>query len=290
MKTESLQIYRQRINAVIDYVNAHLDRAHSLDELSRIARFSKFHFHRVFKNVTGETVNEFVKRLRLERAVKLLRRVPRLSVTQVALHCGFESASDFSRSFKHRYGFSPREFSDKRFREESKICKELAASIHCPLRSQNTDMNPDGFAARIDEHAGCTLAYVRVFGAFDPNRTINGMNTLSNGQDLWGSIRNHAYSACRRMTWIQRQRTDFDSTGACEFQREQLAPVMCRLGDLKEVCMRLSYVKVTSNCSIARGSGCSEVGCRAADTSLETSPQWNGISLIQPSRAGKNTE
>jgi AraC family transcriptional regulator len=69
MKAESQYIYLRRINAVIDHVNANLNRSHSLDELAGIAHFSKFHFHRVFKIITGETVLEFVKRLRLERAV-----------------------------------------------------------------------------------------------------------------------------------------------------------------------------------------------------------------------------
>ena len=45
----------------------------SLDALSRVGCFSKFHFHRVFKSITEETVNDMVVRMRLERAANLLR-------------------------------------------------------------------------------------------------------------------------------------------------------------------------------------------------------------------------
>ncbi|MFK7821314.1 MAG: GyrI-like domain-containing protein [Planctomycetaceae bacterium] len=180
MKSDSQHIYLRRINAVIDHINANLDRSHSLDELCAIAHFSKFHFHRVFKNITGETVLAFVKRLRLERAVNLMRSAPSRSLTDVALACGFDSSSDFSRSFKQRFGFRPRDFSDERFRDDSKICQELAAAIHYPLGHQQTAENPDGFEAQLDHHDASNLAYVRVFGAFDAERVVTGMNQLIN--------------------------------------------------------------------------------------------------------------
>ncbi len=178
MKSNSLDIYHQRINAAIDHINRHLDQPHSLDDLARISHFSKFHFHRVFKNVVGETVLEFVKRLRLERALRLIRLHDGRTLTQVALECGFDSSSDFSRSFRKQFGFSPREFTEERLREESKICQELAANVHYPLRHQDTTNNPDGFNVQLDEHESSHLAYVRVFGAFSSERVLEGMNQL----------------------------------------------------------------------------------------------------------------
>lgn len=178
VKNDSRDIYYQRVNKVIDYLNANLHRPHSLDELADVAHFSKFHFHRVFKTITGETVFAFVKRLRLERSVKLMRQSPTTSLTEIALDCGFDSSSDFSRSFRQRFGFSPRDFDDERLREDSKICQELAAAVHYPLRQQHTASNPDGFEVQLDEHTAGNLAYVRVFGAFDGERLVTGMNQL----------------------------------------------------------------------------------------------------------------
>lgn len=58
--------YIYRINQVIDYVRSHLDEELSLQTLASLATFSPFHFHRIFKALTGETVNDFVRRVRLE--------------------------------------------------------------------------------------------------------------------------------------------------------------------------------------------------------------------------------
>jgi lactoylglutathione lyase len=77
-------IYVQRINAVIGHVREHLNDDLPLDALARVAGFSPFHFHRVFKSINEETLNELVVRLRLERAVSLLRSTPELSVTDAA--------------------------------------------------------------------------------------------------------------------------------------------------------------------------------------------------------------
>ena len=204
MTTESTDIYLSRINRVIDYINSNPDQSHSLDELAAVAHFSKYHFHRIFKNVVGETVHEFAKRLRLERAVKLMRTAPQKSLTDVALECGFESSSDFSRSFRNHFGFAPRDFSDERLREDSKICQELAAAVHYPLRSQDTTDNPDGFEVELHDHVASNLAYVRVFGAFDGERVLKGMNDLLD----WARLRGF-YPESRLLSMSQ---DDMDTT------------------------------------------------------------------------------
>lgn len=204
MKPASYDVYQQRINAVIDHINEHLDQPHSLDELARIGHFSKFHFHRVFKNVVGETVLQFVKRLRLERALKLIRLDNQRTLTQIAFDCGFESSSDFSRSFRQQFGFSPSDFSEERLRSDSKICQDLAANVHYPFRQQDTSNNEDGFEATFDEHEASNLAYVRVFGAFRPERVMEGLNQLLE----WGRS-NGVYPSSRLLSMSQ---DDMDTT------------------------------------------------------------------------------
>ena len=61
---KSNEIYRSRINKVIDYVNNNLHKPISLEELAAVAYFSPFHFHRIFVAVTGETVNNFTNEMR----------------------------------------------------------------------------------------------------------------------------------------------------------------------------------------------------------------------------------
>jgi len=57
--------YTARINRVIDYVEANIDKDLSLEELAEVAHFSPFHFHRIFSAMVGETLNGFI---RLSRA------------------------------------------------------------------------------------------------------------------------------------------------------------------------------------------------------------------------------
>jgi len=84
--------YTKRIDQVIDYLRDHLDKPLKLKDLARVACFSEYHFHRVFGAMTGETVNDFTNRLRLEKAARLLTKT-RQSLTEIALECGFSSSA-----------------------------------------------------------------------------------------------------------------------------------------------------------------------------------------------------
>ena len=54
IQQQSRKEYFQRINRVVDYIDAHLDEEHSLENLSQVAHFSPFHFHRIFRVLTGK--------------------------------------------------------------------------------------------------------------------------------------------------------------------------------------------------------------------------------------------
>jgi AraC family transcriptional regulator len=102
--------YVYRINRVTDYIDAHIDQELSLDELAAVANFSPFHFHRIFTAFTGETLNNFVKRLRVEKAAGMLLSDTDRPVSEVAMECGFSSAAVFCRMFKAHYSQSAVEF------------------------------------------------------------------------------------------------------------------------------------------------------------------------------------
>ena len=57
--------YISRINRVIDYIEKHMQEEIRLSKMAEIANFSKFHFHRIFYGITGETLNAFIQRIRL---------------------------------------------------------------------------------------------------------------------------------------------------------------------------------------------------------------------------------
>src|SRR5262249_2824135 len=140
---ESRQVYQVRINRGIDYVSEHLDEPLPLEKLARLAHFSPFHFHRIFRALVGEPLHAFVRRLRLEKAVFRMRHGPKATLTEIALGCGFASSSDFSRAFKQVYGFSPRHESRERFLEGSKIRQDLLPNAGYDFTKLPDAGNPD---------------------------------------------------------------------------------------------------------------------------------------------------
>jgi AraC family transcriptional regulator len=104
--------YEKRVNRVIDHIQRHLGDDLSLAALARVAAFSPFHFHRLFKAITGETVFGFIHRLRVERAAVALMAHADQSVLAVALDHGFSSAATFARAFRARFGMSATEWRD----------------------------------------------------------------------------------------------------------------------------------------------------------------------------------
>jgi len=98
--------YERRVNRVVDYIGEHPADELSLERLARIAAFSPYHFHRIFKSVADETLFEFIQRLRIEKGAQALLFLPDRSVLEIALHCGFASAATFARPFKSHFGMS----------------------------------------------------------------------------------------------------------------------------------------------------------------------------------------
>ena len=97
----------RRLESVVDFVDAHLDGELSLERMATIAAISPFHFHRLFHQWSGETLNEFVRRRRLDVAAGQLRHCPDEKITAIALNCGFASPEGFARAFRERFGMTP---------------------------------------------------------------------------------------------------------------------------------------------------------------------------------------
>ncbi|TVR04450.1 MAG: AraC family transcriptional regulator, partial [Spirochaetaceae bacterium] len=75
-----------------------------------VALFSKYHFHRVFFAQVGETPGQFIQRLRIEKAARLLLSNRDRPVTEVALDCGFSDSAAFARAFRAVFGVSASEY------------------------------------------------------------------------------------------------------------------------------------------------------------------------------------
>jgi AraC family transcriptional regulator len=109
MNSLTEQDYRKRILRVLVYIQSHLDESLPLDDLARVAHFSPFHFHRLFRGMVGESVKEHVRRLRLERAAQRLKLGVQ-PVMRIALDAGYETHESFTRAFSLLFGMPPSQF------------------------------------------------------------------------------------------------------------------------------------------------------------------------------------
>lgn len=137
----------RRINNVILYIENNLSDHLSIDQLADLACFSKFHFNRIFKSVTGESVYHYIKRVRLERASYYLWSSDN-SIKEIASKCGFNTTSNFSYNYKRHFGISAREQ-----RELNTIHKQQEPVPDIPVE--------------IKELPAKTLSYIKSFGSYN---------------------------------------------------------------------------------------------------------------------------
>ena len=166
--------YINRINRVIDYIEANLDKELPLEKLSEVALFSPFHFHRIFSALVGETVNEFVKRKRIEKAAKLLNHDLDTPISDIAYYCGFNSVPVFCRNFKSYFNLSAKEYREKRQEEKSKKSQlnskfnkleETGEDYVCDVN--NLKLNIMNKGIEIKDMPALNLVYCRHVGQFN---------------------------------------------------------------------------------------------------------------------------
>lgn len=98
--------YVRRIDRVITYMTGHLDEPLDVESLADVACFSPYHFHRIFRHMTGEPVTEAVRRIRLHRATGDLIKTA-MPMVEVARRAGYGSVAAFNRAFRTAFGVPP---------------------------------------------------------------------------------------------------------------------------------------------------------------------------------------
>lgn len=106
-KNKSRLLYEERVYIIQDYISHHLHEELNLEKIAKISAFSPYHFHRIFKSITGETLYGFIQRIRLEKACSLLKSDINMKIINIAMDCGFATHSSFAKAFKQQYNISP---------------------------------------------------------------------------------------------------------------------------------------------------------------------------------------
>ncbi len=98
--------YLDEVQCGIDYIEANLDSEIELAEVARRAGISQWHFQRIFKALTNETLKTYIRSRRLANALDKLAGTKE-RVLEIALASGFETQESFTRAFKLAFGVTP---------------------------------------------------------------------------------------------------------------------------------------------------------------------------------------
>jgi AraC family transcriptional regulator len=106
LKPSTRQEVYKRLSASIDFIHENYQSDISLAALSAVSSMSSFHFLRSFKSAFKITPYQYLTKVRLQQACRLLIEND-APVSDIVISCGFQDESSFSRLFKARVGVSP---------------------------------------------------------------------------------------------------------------------------------------------------------------------------------------
>ncbi|WP_166416863.1 AraC family transcriptional regulator [Cochlodiniinecator piscidefendens] len=165
-----MTLYEKRILRVLEYIHDNPAGDLSLDQLADVAAMSRFHWHRVFHGMTGETCAQAVRRVRLHRAACWLVQKD-WSIGEIAKKVGYPNVQSFTRAFRDGFGVSPGVF-----RKRGVIG---APPKLTPLeREKMFEVNVEQVEARrlaATPHKG---PYIEIGGAFEKISAIAGLRGL----------------------------------------------------------------------------------------------------------------
>jgi len=168
MRRTTRNLYFERMNTALLYIQSHLDDDLSLDRLAALTCFSPTHFHRIFKGMMGETIADHIRRIRLERAALRLTG-GRHSVTDCAFDAGYETVESFSRAFKKMFGCPPSKYRERHWQT---LHDRFPGLIHYRPDAARTTLYPKNqketkMKVRMETISPMRVAFIRKTGPYN---------------------------------------------------------------------------------------------------------------------------
>ncbi len=125
-KAHQSQFHRSQVGRAQRYIRLHLAERMSLSGIAREAGSSSYHFARLFQAYVGETPFEFLRRIRLVTALRLLQEDVDVSVTEIALSIGHETPAAFNKSFRRTLAMTPSDFRNLGKERQDEVIYDLS--------------------------------------------------------------------------------------------------------------------------------------------------------------------
>ena len=151
MRSSTENIYKQKINQVIDYISVNLHAPLQLDVIADKVNVSQRQLLRIMHSVLNESLYAYVARQRIEQAV-LYMQTEEINLTKLAAMVGYDNPQSFAKAFKKQLGISPKAYMN-----------ELQDRLDRVVQSYD---NRNYIQSEICQFEGLELVYIRIFGKY----------------------------------------------------------------------------------------------------------------------------
>ena len=164
MPTDAIpKSYEARLLRVLAYIYDNLDGDLSLDVLAEIACLSRFHWHRVYRAMTGETLADAIRRIRLIKAANalVLETAP---LAEVAERYGYPNVANFTRAFSAAHGLSPGAFRDRGVQLANDLQKTTGENRMYPVIIEDMPQSRAAGVLNVGPYPGIARAFQQLGG------------------------------------------------------------------------------------------------------------------------------
>ncbi|KAA6456964.1 AraC family transcriptional regulator [Acidobacteria bacterium AB60] len=140
-RSHQSHFHRSQILRAQRFIRLNLAQPLSLPRIAREARSSSFHFLRLFQAYVGETPFEFIRRLRLATALRLLQEDSEVSVTEIALSVGYETSAAFNKTIRKTLDLAPGGFRNLGKDQQDTLIYDLTQPRR--LKEAHVNLTPD---------------------------------------------------------------------------------------------------------------------------------------------------
>lgn len=152
--------YLQQVQKAVDFIEANLDQPIALQAVAQAAGISHWHFQRIFKALSNETLKTYIRSRRMARALEKLLNSEQ-KIIDIAISAGFATQESFSRAFKQAFSITPNEY--RKLGDNSLFLKKLQIDRDYLLHvNQNVSLEPEIYQQEAMQLVGLKTSFYSV--------------------------------------------------------------------------------------------------------------------------------